>query len=193
MGVGGFYMGVSSITDVTKWGMTDKTKLGFVYLFLSVGKRLTDSNYQLFEEVGMSLKGYSGMRGDIIGECEKVLAGTNDEASRLKKITAYFSTNNAIRQREILWLLISLINQMKIKSDNHQKFIDLWIEENKIDESIVLEMHDTYQTQHAMTEFDEWFKAKKDISYSEGSSINEGVKKNLADLEQSLNTLIALG
>jgi len=180
----------------TPGAMDDKTKLKFVYLFLSVGKRLIQSNYQLFEEIGKSYHGYSGFRRDVIDECEKILA-LADESSRFTKITSYFLAKAGayidISNRDILWAFISLVNQMKNKSDDHQKLIDLWIEQNNIDKSIVLEMIDTCQTQHAMVEYDKWLEANKDIFYSEDNSIYQELKKNVEGLEQSVNALIALG
>ena len=188
---------MEQMKEKNKKAMPDKIKLIIVYLFLSTGKRLTEGNYLLFEEVGKTYIGYSGMRGDVIEECEKVLAEANDEFSRFKKITEYFinitGVYNVISNRRILWILVSLINQVRIKSDEHQKLIDLWIDKNKIDSSIVLEMHDTYQTQQAMVEYDKWLETNKDISYLKGSSINKELNKNLLDLEQSVNTLITFG
>jgi len=181
------------------WSDKDKTQLGIAYLFLSSENRINDADYALFEEIGKSINGFQGIKGGIIGECEKILAPPDGGKSRFEIVSEFFSFyktsggKEVNRNCDILWTLLSLQYRNKEKSEKKQQLIDVWAEANCIDKSIVLEMCDTYETQSAVAEYQEWLKSSKNMSYQEVDSIMQELKKDLENLQQSIIELILLG
>jgi hypothetical protein len=83
--------------------------------------------------------------------------------------------------------------QTEKKSEKKQQLVELFIKSNKIDESIVLEMHDTYETAYALSKYQDWLETSKGMNRRESDPIMKELEKNQKSLEQSVNDLIALG
>jgi hypothetical protein len=202
------------------WGCSaDKEKLALAYLFLSSEERIGDSNFQLFEGIGESIKGFQNIKGEIIGECEKILAPPDRTKSRFETVSEVFSTykvpetpkdNFLFSQGKLKWenrtgisfesfnrsILLTLISLQFLttsKSDKKQQLIEFWAETNLIDQSAILEMNDTCETELHISEYKKWLESSKGISYQEVNSIIQELERNLKSLEQSVGDLIALG
>ena len=180
------------------WHSIEKKKLGLLYLFLSAENRITDADFSLFEELGESVKGFSEMKGDIIGDCEKLLV-SSDSKPRFEIVAEAFSSYKTsggaanVQDRSILWALVSLENKLTTKSDKKQLLIESWAETMNIDKSLVLEMRDTCETQNTIAEYQKWLETSKNMSYREVSSIMQELDINMKSLQQSVSDLIALG
>jgi len=179
-------------------GGKDKQQLRIAYLFLSSENRITDSDFVLFEEMGKSIEGFQKMKGEIIGECEKILAPPDSERSHFEIVYEIFSyqpsdKSKVNRNCDILWTLLCLQYRSKEKSEKKQKLVDIWVKAKRIDKAIALEMCDTYETQNAIIEYQKWLEASKGMSYQEVNSVMQELDKDLKNLQQSLSDLIALG
>jgi len=180
-------------------GGKDKQQLRIAYLFLSSENRITDSDLALFEEMGKSIEGFPKMKGEIIGECEKILAPPDNGRSRYEIVSEIFSSyktsggSDVNRNSDILWTLLCLQYRSNEKSEKKQNLVDIWVEANCIDKAIVLEMCDTCETQNAIIEYQKWFEASKGMSYQEVNSVMQELDKDLKSLQQSVNDLIVLG
>jgi len=189
----------TGILSILTSGGKDKQQLRIAYLFLSSENRINDSDFALFEEMGKSIEGFPKMKGDIIGECEKILAPPDSGRSRYEIVSEIFSsykTSSGLdvnRNCDILWTLLCLQYQSKEKSEKKQNLVDIWLEANRIDKAIALEMCDTYETQNAIIEYQKWLEASKGMSYQEVNSVMQELDKDLKNLQQSLSDLIALG
>jgi hypothetical protein len=75
------------------WGYyPEKEQLAIAYLFLSLESSISDSHFSLFEEIGKSIEGFPAMKGEIIGECEKILASPDNSKSRYEIVSELFSS-----------------------------------------------------------------------------------------------------
>jgi len=83
--------------------------------------------------------------------------------------------------------------RIKEKSEKKQNLVDIWVEANRIDKAIVLEMRDTYETQNSITEYQKWLETNKGMSYREVNSAMQELDKDQESLQQSLSDLVALG
>jgi len=179
-------------------GGKDKQQLRIAYLFLSSENRINDSDFELFEEMGKSIEGFPKMKGEIIGECEKILAPPDSGKSRYEIVSEIFSfktsdESKVNRNCDILWTLLCLQYRSKEKSEKKKKLVELWAKANRIDKAIGLEMCDTYETQNTIIGYQKWLEASKGMSYQEVNSIMQELDKDLKNLQQSVSELIALG
>jgi len=180
-------------------GRDDKQQLRIAYLFLSSENRINDSDFALFEEMGKSIKGFQEMKGEIIGECEKILAPQDGGKSRFEIVSEFFSTyktsggSDVNRNCDILWALLFLQYRKQKTSEKQQNLIDLWVEANRIDKAIALEMRDTLETQNAIVEYQRWLETTKTLSYQEINPFMQEVDKSLKSIQRSVSELIALG
>jgi hypothetical protein len=199
-----------------KWNDEDKIRLGIVYLFLASGNRISNADFVLFEEVGKSVKWFPNVKGEIVGECEKILTPPDDSKSRFEIVSDFFSSyktsdgskphivwaseaktsggSDTNRNCDILWTLQYLqYCRIKEESEKKQQLVNLWAEANGIDNSVVLMMRDICETQNAIIEFQKWLEASKGMTYQEVNSIMQELDKDLKNLQQSVSDLIALG
>jgi len=188
-----------NLLSILTSGGRDKQQLRIAYLFLSSERRITDSDFALFEEMGKSIEGFPKMKGEIIGECEEILAPPDSGRSRYEIVANLFSSyktsdeSEVNRNCDILWTLLCLQYRIKEKSEKKQNLVDIWVEANRIDKAIVLEMCDTCETQNAIIEYQKWLEADKDMSHQEFNSVMQELDKDLKSLQQSVSDLIALG
>jgi hypothetical protein len=187
----------AGIRSILTSGGRDKQQLRIAYLFLSAENRITDSDFVLFEEMGKSIEEFPKMKGEIIGECEKILTPPDSGRSRYEIVANLFSSSKESDESEvnrncdILWTLLCLQYRNKENSEKKQQLIELWVEANRIDKAIVLEMCDTYETQNAISEYQKWLETNKDMSHQEFNSVMRELDKDLNNLQQSLSDLIA--
>jgi len=78
------------------WYDENKTRMGLAYLFLSSENRISDADYALFEEIGKSMEGFADWKGEIVGDCEKMLASANSATARSEIVSEFFSTYQEI-------------------------------------------------------------------------------------------------
>lgn len=182
-------------------GFYEEKKFRLAYLFLSAGKRISDADYALFEEMCPAED-----RGEIIGECEKLLAQDSNGKSRFELVTEAFSETASSRgfrrsyshgqddkhKRSALWMFTSLMYQSEGNKQNRQTLIDLWIEHNKINPSIFAEMLDISETVKAVTEYKKYLETSK-MPYQEISAMMSELDKSAADLQKNASSLIELG
>jgi len=186
----------AGIRSILTSGNRDKQQMRIAYLFLSSENRITDSDFALFEEMGKLIEGFPKMKGEIIGECEKILAPPDSGRSRYEIVCDLFHSYKTSNESEvncncdILWTLLCLQYRSKEKSEKKKNLVDIWVETNRIDKAIALEMCDTYETQNAIIEYQKWLEG---MSYQEVNSVMQELDKDLKSLEQSLSDLIALG
>jgi len=191
---------------MSRWHNEEKKQLGIAYLFLSAENRITDADFALFEEMGKSIKGFPEMKGEIIGECEKILSPPDNGKSRFEIVSEEFSSQKSSgfpsffglgsadrRNRAILWTLTSLLYQVTEKTDKKQKLVELWAEKSDIDMAIFIEMCDICKTQYAVFEYQKWLETIKGMSYQEVNSIMQESNTSLKSLEESVRFLITLG
>jgi hypothetical protein len=171
-------------------------KEGIAYLFLSSENRINDADFALFEEIGQSNDGFPANKGEIIGECEKILAQSDSKNSRYEIVSEFFSSYKTSEEPDVnrncgvLWALLCLQYRSKGKSEKKQSLVLLWAEANRIDNSIVLEMCDTYETQNAIMEYQKWLETDKGMPYKEVNSIIKRLDEDLKSLQQSVSDLI---
>jgi hypothetical protein len=181
------------------WYDKDKSKLRIAYLFLSSENRINDADYSLFEKIGESIKDFSNIKGEIIGECEKILVLTNNSKLRFEIVSEVFSSyktsdgSNVYRNCDILWTLLGLHYRNKEKSEREQQLIDLFAEANYIDKSIVLEMRDTCETLNTVINYKKWLSKNKSMTLHESEPIMQELDKDMKNLQQSAIDLITLG
>jgi hypothetical protein len=181
------------------WYSNEQRQLGLAYLFLSAENRISDADFVLFEEIGKSIKDFPKIKGEVIGECEKILASSDSDKSRFEIVSELFSEYKRSGgsadnlSRSIQWSLIGLQYRAEKKSDIKQQLVALWAETNQIDKSIVLEMRDTYETAYALSKYQNWLETNKKMSYSEVKPIMDELEKNRKSLAESMSNLIALG
>jgi hypothetical protein len=203
-----------------KWeSNADKEKLAIAYLFLSSEERINDTLFQMFEEIGISIKKFPDIKGEVIGECEKILASPDSNKSRFETVSEVYSTYKLPEtpsdkflfshqklkwenktgisfesfNRSVLLTLTSLQFLTITKSAKKQQLIELWAETNLIDKSVILEMYDTCETEHHISKYKIWLESTKGMPYQEVNSSIQELGKNLKSLEQSVSDLIALG
>lgn len=190
---------IASMLSMLTSGGKDKQQLRIAYMFLSSENRITDSDFALFEKIGEPIKEFPKMKGEIVGECEKLFASQDSGKSRFEIVSELFSSyktsggSEVNRNCDILWTLLCLQYRNKEKSEKKQNLVDLWVEANRIDKAIVSEMCDTYETQNAIIEYQEWLETNKGMPYKEVNSVMQELDKNLKSLQKSLNELIVLG
>jgi len=178
------------------WYNDYKKQLGIAYLFLSAEKRINDADFAIFEEMGKSVKGFLEMKGEIIGECEKILATPDGSKTRFQIVSDLFSkeiTRKPEDNRSVLWSLVGLLYQIEGRSENKEQLVEMWAKKSNIDDSILLEMYDTAETQNTVIGYKKWLETNKGLSNQEISSIMQELDKNLISLQQSASDLIALG
>ena len=176
-----------------RWYDARQKTLGLLYLFLSAETRINDNDYSLFEASGKPIEGFSGMKGEIIGECEKLLATPDGSKTRFEIVSDIFSketSDDPNVNRVILWLLMSFYHLKKGK----KQLVDLWAKESKIAENILFEMWDTCETKKAIDEYQNWLETNKGMmTHQEFSQLMAEQDKDLKSLQQGVNELIALG
>lgn len=182
---------------MSRWSYEkNKKQLCLVYLFLSSENRISDADLSLFERVGNSTKDFSNKKGEVIGDCEKILATPDGNKTRFEIVSGLLSeetTNTSPEDnRSVLWSLISLLYQIEGKSENKKQLVETWAKKVNIDDSVLLEMHDTCKTQKEIVEYQKWLETSK-MEYLEIKSIMQELDKNLISLQQSVSDLITLG
>ena len=191
--------GESLVIDIFDPSKEGKTQLGIAYLFLSSENRISDTDYALFEEIGKSVDGFSNWKGEVIGECEKLLVAADSATPRLKIVSDFFLTRKTSggvankQSRTILFTLVSLLYYNERKSDIKQGLAELWAEVNCIEKSVFLEMCDICATQSVISNHKAWLESSKGISYQKVNSIMKELDNNLESLKKSAVDLAALG
>jgi|TergutMp193P3_1026864.scaffolds.fasta_scaffold102843_2 hypothetical protein len=180
----------------------DSNQLQIIYLFLSAENRISDADFVLFEEIGKTVEKFSDMKGEIVGECEKILATPDGNKTRFEIVSNLLSEKATKKlaflwrtpedNRSVLWSLISLLYQIEGRSENKEQLVETWAKKSSIDDSVFLEMHDTCKTQKEIVEYQKWLETSK-LEYLEIKSIMQELDKNLMSLQQSVSDLIALG
>jgi hypothetical protein len=182
---------------MSRWYDKNKKQLCLVYLFLSSENRISDADLSLFERVGDSTKDFPKMKGEVIGDCEKILATPDGSKTRFEIVSGLLSeetTNTSPEDnRSVLWSLVGLLYQIEGRSESKEQLVETWAKKSNIDDSVLLEMHDTCKTQNAIVEYQKWLETSKDMSYQEINSIMQELDKNLKSMQQSVSDLIALG
>jgi hypothetical protein len=192
-------------------------ELAIVYLFLSAEHRMNDADYSVFEELGAS-KGkfwvksipqpswwdkditipWKEARGEIIGECEKLLAQEDSEKNRYEIVSDAFKKYADRRQRNEVrsnfWMLIGLLYQPGIYSEGRERLVSLWQKNSsEISESMYAEMVDAAKTLNAINEHKEGLGTMYGLSYEDANSMRVELDKNIKDIQTSVNDLITLG
>jgi len=180
-----------------RWYDINKKQLCLVYLFLSSENRISDADLLLFERVGDSVKEFSKMKGDIVGECEKILATPDGNKTRFQFVSDLLSEEVSSKpedNRSVLWSLVALLYQIEKRSENKEQLVEMWAKKSNIDNSILWEMYDTCKTQNTIVEYKKWLETSKVMSYHEDNYLFvPELEKNLQSLQQSVSDLIALG
>jgi hypothetical protein len=198
----------------------DQRQLAIVYFFLSAEHRMSDTDYSVFEELGASKGEFTGnkpmksifgprniipwkeAKGEIIGECEKLLAQEDSAKTRCEIVSDAFkeyvedleSDEEYEEQRSCLWMLIGLLYQPGIYSESRERLISLWQENSsEISESMYAEMVDAAKTLNAINEHKERLGTMYGLSYGDASSMQVELDKNIKDIQTSVNDLITLG
>jgi hypothetical protein len=181
---------------MSRWYDTNKKQLCLVYLFLSSENRISGADLSLFEKIGNSTKDFPKMKGEIIGDCEKILATPDGSKTRFEIVFSllYEETTSLSPEdnRSVVWSLIGLLYQIEGKSENKKQLIETWAKKVNIDDSVLLEMNDTCKTQKEIVEYQKWLETSK-LEYLDIKSIMQELDKNLISLQQSVSDLIVLG
>jgi hypothetical protein len=186
-------------------------QLAIAYLFLSADHRMSDADYSVFEELVAS----SDKKGEIIGECEKLLGQEGSTKSHYEIISDAFeayvdpykeinecdvsllSSSNILsgfeENRSHLWMLISLLYQPGIYSESREKLVAVWLEKSKISESVYTEMCDATKTLDVIKEHKEWLETTNGLPHEYVNSMQAELDKNLKDIQTSVSSLITLG
>jgi len=195
------------------WYDENQTRMGLAYLFLSSEGRISEADYALFEKFGKSTKGFAGWKKEVVEECENLLASAKSAASRSKIVSEFFSTYQKSgkrstrsgfgffsggelsekNSRNILFTLASLACLSEKQSAAKQKLVKLWAEANCIDKSVLIEMQDTLESEQAIDGYRKWLQAAIGTATEQVEPVMAELDKNLKELRDGANALIALG
>jgi hypothetical protein len=185
--------------------------LEVLYLFLSAEGRISDAAFALFEEIGSSCEKFGEKKGEIVGNCEKLLMSQNDGKSRLELVKGELSKKassgagdyasgfswfdiykrkNAEFKRFVLSILINVMYQAKLYSDTKAELVNIWRSQSKIDESIFLEMKDTAVTLAELAEYRKWLLAGNN---STSQAYIDELARTRQEVRGQLSNLIVLG
>jgi hypothetical protein len=132
------------------------------------------------------------MKGEVIGECEKLLATPDGGKTRFQIVSDLFSkeaSDDPKVNRSILCLLLSLYFQ----DGGNKQLVDLWVKESRINRDVLYEMCDTIRTGKEIDEYQKWIETSKGMSRQESNPLIQELDKDKKSLQQSVSDLVALG
>jgi hypothetical protein len=191
------------------------------YLFLSLEGEIDKEGLKKFDMLGEKYSNWDAERGDIIGQCKKILSEVPGQANRLLSIlgeineVAHTSLTESpllpiigglglgfglynlgkpsqSKRKNCLWVLVNLAFYDNQYTANEKQLISNLALKWSIDKSVLSEMEDTAETLIDLDNHRTWIKTTKD-SYDYINSVVTELDKNQNELTKNLSEIINIG